>query len=195
MTQPLLVDERDLDAYVGARFLPGAASVAFNVPASELTDQLVRYREITPLDGALEDTVAIRGAQAGLAGLVHLVRERLAASGGIPVCVQGAVQRIRASRGNLRIARLASELGVSRQNLARQFSTHVGITPKTLARVVRARAAVALAERTRASSRAPDWSRVALDLGYFDQPHFIEEFKEIVGLTPGEWSRTNPLPD
>jgi AraC-like DNA-binding protein len=34
-----------------------------------------------------------------------------------------------------------------------------------------------------------EWARLALDLGYFDQAHFIRDFKALVGRTPGEYLR------
>ena len=34
------------------------------------------------------------------------------------------------------------------------------------------------------------WPEMALDLGYFDQAHFIEEFKAIVGMPPAEYARS-----
>ena len=40
-----------------------------------------------------------------------------------------------------------------------------------------------------ASGDAADWPRLALELGYFDQAHFIKDFKTIVGRTPGEYAR------
>jgi AraC-like DNA-binding protein len=33
-----------------------------------------------------------------------------------------------------------------------------------------------------------DWAQLALDLGYFDQAHFIRDFKALVGQPPGEYS-------
>jgi AraC-like DNA-binding protein len=65
---------------------------------------------------------------------------------------------------------------------------HVGISPKTFARVMRARAALARADAARAAHpRNVDWSAIAYDLGYYDQPHFIDDFKTIIGVSPGRW--------
>jgi methylphosphotriester-DNA--protein-cysteine methyltransferase len=65
------------------------------------------------------------------------------------------------------------------------FDHHVGISPKMLARVVRARAVLA---RVRArGSREVDWTALALDAGYYDQSHLISDFGELTGLTPTAW--------
>ncbi|HET7089936.1 MAG TPA: helix-turn-helix domain-containing protein [Anaerolineae bacterium] len=34
-----------------------------------------------------------------------------------------------------------------------------------------------------------DWPALAVDLGYFDQAHFIKDFKKIIGVSPGEYVR------
>jgi len=74
--------------------------------------------------------------------------------------------------------------------LARQFATHVGVTPKTFARVIRAQSALARADAARgAYPRIVDWSAIAYDLGYYDQPHFIDDFKALTGVTPSKWER------
>jgi AraC-like DNA-binding protein len=40
-----------------------------------------------------------------------------------------------------------------------------------------------------AAGEVVDWPRLALDLGYFDQAHFIKDFKTIVGRTPAEYAK------
>jgi AraC-like DNA-binding protein len=34
------------------------------------------------------------------------------------------------------------------------------------------------------------WADLAQDLGYFDQAHFIADFRKLVGRTPGDYART-----
>jgi AraC-like DNA-binding protein len=68
----------------------------------------------------------------------------------------------------------------------------VGVTPKTLARVMRARTALARADAARAAyPRIVDWSAIAYDLGYYDQPHFIDDFKALTGVTPAKWGTSS----
>jgi methylphosphotriester-DNA--protein-cysteine methyltransferase len=94
-----------------------------------------------------------------------------------------AANRLAAARGNVPIRALAAELGVTRQHLARSFARHVGLSPKMLARIIRARGVVA---RARGATDV-DWVSVALDAGYYDQSHLIAEVKELTGLPPGAW--------
>ncbi len=62
-------------------------------------------------------------------------------------------------------------------HLGRTFAHHVGVTPKTFARVMRFRRAIELGKRQQ-------WADVAAELGYFDQSHLIADFREFAGETP-----------
>jgi AraC-like DNA-binding protein len=56
----------------------------------------------------------------------------------------------------------------------------VGISPKRYCRIRRFQQALTRTGR----GRPVDWSQVALDCGYYDQAHFIHEFRSFSGLTP-----------
>lgn len=77
---------------------------------------------------------------------------------------------------------VASEIGVSRQHLARLFRRHVGVRPKILARVFRMQQFAELSKR----SSQPNWMSLALDAGYYDLAHMINDCRELTGLSPSE---------
>jgi AraC-like DNA-binding protein len=190
MTKPLVISGARPRLYIAVRFKPGFAFAALGVPAAEMTDDRVSFALLGCGAGA---DVALVAAQTSperrLGAFVEFVRRRLFGRvARVPRSVRAAVHRIVSAGGNLRIESLASDIGVTRQGLAKQFATHVGLTPKTLARISRTRLALARADAARAAyPREIDWSAIAYDLGYYDQPHFIDEFKAITGRTPGEW--------
>jgi AraC-like DNA-binding protein len=193
MTKALIVGGRGPRLYVGVRFKPGFAYAAFGIPAGELTDERVEFDLLGDGPSELAD-IELQTTDAGrLSATMDLVRRRLLGSRivpAVPRSVRAAVHRIVNARGNLRVASVASEIGVTRQQLAKQFATHVGVTPKMLARINRTQAALARADAARAAHpRQIDWSAIAFDLGYYDQPHFIDDFKALTGKTPGEWAR------
>jgi AraC-like DNA-binding protein len=189
MTKPQFVEGGEPRLYIGVRFRPGSAFAALGIPASELTDARVSFELITRDGGRELERIEAESSNEGrLAAMIELVRRRLFGASAVPRSVRAAVQRIVGARGNLRIGGLALELGISRQQLAKQFAVHVGVSPKMLARVMRTQAALARADAARAAfPREIDWSAIAYDLGYYDQPHFIDDFKALTGSTPGEW--------
>ncbi|MEP6492691.1 MAG: helix-turn-helix transcriptional regulator [bacterium] len=190
MTRPLLITRQRPGLYLGVRFRPGYAFAALGIPASELTDERISY-SLLARDAAAElDAIsALATNETRLEAMVALVRRRLAGACAVPASVRAAVHRISAAQGGLRIAALASSIGITRHQLARLFATHVGVTPKTFARVMRAHAVIARVDAARAAyPRRVDWSAIAYELGYYDQPHFIDDFKALTGTTPGEWT-------
>ena len=69
--------------------------------------------------------------------------------------------------------------------LQRLFREYVGVSPKWV--INRYRLHEALEQI--AAGGAIDWSALALDLGYFDQAHFIRDFRRLVGVSPGAYAR------
>jgi AraC-like DNA-binding protein len=188
MTRPLVVSDAGASLYVGVRFRPGYARMALGVPAVEVTDASVPLDGVARGGGEEVERVALQPTPGlKLEALVALVRQRVSRSGPPPRGVRAALRRIALAGGNLRVEALAQEIGVSRQHLARQFAEHAGVSPKVMARVVRVREALARAAAVRGSV---DWGRMCYELGYYDQSHFIGEFRAIVGMNPGEWRLT-----
>jgi len=188
MTRPIVVQGPHPWLYVGVRLAPGYAQAAFGVPASDLTDLSVDYELLERDAAAHVDTIAAASEAECVAAAFEIVRRRLARGVAVSRSLRAAVRRIVQADGNLKVAALANEIGVTRQQLARQFAAHVGLTPKMLARVMRARAALGRAAAARmAHPRNVNWGAIAYELGYYDQPHFIDDIKEITGQTPGEW--------
>ena len=172
---------RALERVLAARAAPGA------VPAQHDVDEAIRR---------IVDAGEVREALSAGAGAVERVRalERVLASRVVPSVVSAqndvdeAIRRIVDAGGSLGITRLAPALGVTRQHLARRFAQLVGVSPKTFARVVRLGRVI---ERARAvpAGEAINWSALALDVGYYDQSHLVDEFKELTGVSPTVWQR------
>ena len=75
---------------------------------------------------------------------------------------------------------MASAAGVSSRHLDRIFARHLGVPPKTLGTVLRFQRALASLMREPEGTLAD----VAASAGYFDQAHFIKDFKRMTGGVP-----------
>lgn len=80
---------------------------------------------------------------------------------------------------------LARRVGMSVRALQRLFNEHVGVGPKWVIKRYRIHEAVARVQ----AGEPVSWAALAQDLGYFDQAHFIADFRTLVGRTPGDYAR------
>ena len=101
------------------------------------------------------------------------------------------VESILRERDILTVDDFAAHTGISVRSLQRLFSRYVGISPKWVIQRYRLHE---LLEQMHAGKRL-DWAQLALDLGYFDQAHLINDFKSITGYAPTEYPGLEPLRD
>ncbi len=84
------------------------------------------------------------------------------------------------------VGEVAAGLGVLPRTLRRRFTAQVGLGPKRFARVQRLQRVV----REVDGLERVDWASVAARHGYADQPHLVEEFRQLVGVTPTGYLRS-----
>ncbi|MCI0573186.1 MAG: helix-turn-helix domain-containing protein [Myxococcaceae bacterium] len=168
-----------------AMFHPAGATQFFAEPLHELfdatvaLDQLVQRGDVDRVASQVADAADHAERVAALeAFLVARMRpqqpDRLVAT---------AVGAIHEARGGIRIGALAKALAISQDPLEKRFRRVVGASPKQFASLLRLRYVVD-AYRPGASL-----TRLALDAGYFDQSHFIREFRAVTGEAPGRFLR------
>lgn len=88
----------------------------------------------------------------------------------------------------VKVEDLASRLNISSASLRNHFREKVGISPKKLIRLSRIREAL-----HQNINSVPSLTTLGYDLGYFDQAHFIHDFKTTIGLAPGKYFNNKEL--
>ncbi len=181
MTRPLLMAPRAQSEFFGVRFHPGRAAAFLRIPLAEITDAKVPLQDLWRGDPS-DEIASGESLRERITTLERELIRRLRPDG--DPRVDAAIERI--AHGEHGIEKVARDIGISRQHLARQFLHHVGVSPKTFARVMRFRRVVESADR-----RA-DWAEVAARHGYYDQSHLIADFRALAGTTPGSFHFSNP---
>jgi AraC-like DNA-binding protein len=165
----------------GVRFRPGMSYGFIRLPGTEIADRSLPLSEVWGTPG--RDLNARLGDGRSAIECIGLIAKALCA-----VPEHGVVQRVAtaivARCGQVRVDELAFDAGMSARQLRRLFLEQIGLTPKHLSRVIRFRESVSQLGRTRRG----DWTQVALDCGYYDQAHFINEFRELSGYRPAEFA-------
>ena len=94
--------------------------------------------------------------------------------------IDSALHRIKAANGRLTIKELSAEEYISERQLNRLFNEHIGINAKLFSRLLRVNHSINIFNKIDYKSSI----NTAQILGYFDQSHFIRDFKEICGVSP-----------
>jgi AraC-like DNA-binding protein len=180
---------------IGVRLLPPGAWAALAHPLWELADLTIDLDDVL---GAAAKELAER-CQDACSGTERVRRvvpwldRRLLRS---PVreaaepAVRWVADRIVRSRGRTAIGPLREKAGLSEARLSALFREQVGTTPKRYARIHRFSLALGMLQRS-----TVDLPRVALDAGYYDQPHMNAEFRHMAGLTPRQFRAARHYPD
>ena len=159
----------------------------FGVPCDELAERHTPLEQVwSPTALRMRDRLGATGnLEEQLDVLESMLAARLPRVHGLHPAIAQALEQFATTSD---VGSVVKETGYSHRRFIALFSKAVGLTPKRYCRVLRFQGAL---RRMAARPRAP-WIEVALDAGYSDQPHFNREFRELVGVTPGEYRRVAP---
>jgi AraC-like DNA-binding protein len=161
---------------------PCGAFALLGVPMHELAGRTVPLDALLgpEADRLVEGLVGLPSWAARFELLDTALGKRLPAARRPTPEVMWAWGRLSETQGRVRVESLLQELGWSRKRLLARFREEIGVTPKSLARLIRFERAAALLE----SAEPRGLADVALSCGYYDQSHLTNEFRRIAGVTP-----------
>ena len=178
---PIRITQRGAVEVCGVRFRLGGLGPFVRTPLTAWTDQTpapadVLGPEATALETALRDAAGL-DARAALLDAFFL---RALIDDAARRRFDRALAALVSSDGGATVAAAAEAAGVSSRELGRLFARHLGVAPKAVARVLRFQSAL------RALMRDPGCALadVAARCGYFDQAHFIKDFRRFTGGVP-----------
>lgn len=106
--------------------------------------------------------------------------ERLNDKSTIDQIVKTTVDTLLSSKGNAPINTILKEDPSKRRQLERKFAKQIGVSPKQLGKVIRLQTALKMLLNKESESL----TNIAYESEYYDQAHFIRDFKEFAGTTP-----------
>jgi AraC-like DNA-binding protein len=195
-------------AFLIAQLTPLGAHHILRERMDLISGRIVDLDAIDPLfaRSLLGRVDAATGWEARIEALEAALIERLSVRAVEPSLASAALEGLRSGGGD--IGGLARALGRSHRHLIAAFRDEIGLTPKGVARLLRFERAIEAINRARESdypsgkpyldgptdaagrSRAPQqWSDLALACGFYDQSHFINEFRAFSGETPESFRR------
>lgn len=163
----------------------GRAFPFFQMPMSEMADRVVegdlvfgnliqQIREAVGAAKTPEEKFKITEAF-----LIQRVKNHLT----VNPFVDFAIQKMVENPSQLTIKSVVSKVGFSQKHLIHLFKKHIGVSPKSYLKILRFQKAIQEIDM----KPNVEWSQIAYDCGYFDQAHFINDFKKFSGFTPEEY--------
>jgi AraC-like DNA-binding protein len=185
-TDCFVIDTNRQDRVIGIQFRPGGAAPFLRMPVSEVANATYELDDVWPGEAGLlrEELMAAAGVAAMFGILERTLLSRLR-----PVQLEPgiafAAQWLATGRGDMRMDAVAERVGMGSRPFLERFRAQTGLAPKAFQRVRRfQRVLQALHGGGRLEG---NFAGLAADCGYYDQAHFIHDFRRFAGMTPGAY--------
>ena len=170
--------------YIGIRFLPAAFPLLFNINAQSLSNQDQELKEVLPnfsnwIETKLDASQSFENIVAALNQRVKEVIKKQTFD--LDLRFYNSLVLIFKNKGYL-TAKSDLNKGLSPRQMRRIFNFYIGTTPKAFSNVVRFQYIL----HAKPSKQSLKENKFYYDVGFFDQAHFIKQFKTFYGVTPAE---------
>ncbi|HEY5745905.1 MAG TPA: helix-turn-helix domain-containing protein [Chryseolinea sp.] len=135
-------------------------------PAEELEQKIIRAKDT-------KERIVI---------IENFLLDKLNDKATIDNIVKTTIDALLSTKGSSPINAILKDVSKRRQ-LERKFLKQIGVSPKQLGKVIRLQAALKML----LSQQPESLTQIAYESQYYDQTHFIKDFKEFTGTTPGEF--------
>lgn len=181
-SEPFVIDTLQQERVFGIQFRPGGSFPFFRMPSSEVVN-----RDVS-LDCVWKDAAEMMRSRLleaeSLPAMFAVAEDELTSQLVRPLelhpAVAFAARRFRSNPHTATVASVLDAIGLSHRRFSQLFQDQTGLTPKAFCRVRRFQRVLHSIHQ----ARAVEWTRIALDCGYYDQAHFIHDFQGFSGFTP-----------
>jgi AraC-like DNA-binding protein len=170
---------------LGIKFRPGAFYPVLGKSVFSIASRSIPAGQVFPDAEAATEEVLAHPSDLGMVRAAgRFLEAQLPARDPWVDTARRAVEEIVENPGVTRVRQLVTLLGSSERTLQRLFRRYVGASPRWV--IKRYRLYEALSQLTH--GQPPEFASLAQNLGYFDQAHFINDFKKLVGCAPQEYA-------
>ncbi|GGA81617.1 helix-turn-helix transcriptional regulator [Puia dinghuensis] len=187
ITKPLDIQSSGSHTMLGIKFFPHSAAYFLECPVGDFNDQVADLGDILgkPVKQLHTQLLATGDAAKRIALVESFLIDRL---------IQGEKRSFRIDKvghilksmvkapAEIKLSAIATQHGITSRYLNKLVYQHTGLTPISFNKIRRFQFSLKLI----AKNDQP-FTAIAYDCGYFDQSHFIKEFKSFTGLTPSAY--------
>lgn len=182
VTKPLEIEPTGETAIFAVRFQPDGFTAFAAMPVNNMENRAVPLPELFGEEGTLLGNELLAATTTGekIKTVETFLLNRLITPESIDTIIQSGVETMLRLNGQLSTDELSDALNINRRRLERKFSAVIGLSPKQLSKIIRLQAALKLL----ATGDYANLTAVAHAASYYDQAHFIKDFKEFTGMSP-----------
>lgn len=189
ITRPLDIQPTGETNIFSVRFHPEGFSPFSDLPIAAMENRAVPLAELFAEEGLDLEKEMLQ--QTSIEGRIHVVEsfllKRLGTKEAVDRTVKSSVAVILELNGQLSVEALSEQLQINRRQLERKFSSAIGLSPKQLSKIIRLQGTLKML----ANQQFSNLTSIAYDGDYYDQAHFIKDFKEFTGVSPKKFYANN----
>lgn len=186
-TEPITIPAGNKSEMMVISFKKGMAAPFFPFPMEEISDCVVDADLVWGSDfGDLrERLLAKKDIGLRFRMVEDFLTRKFHSQMDLNPCVAFAIGEMTQRPDQLSIARMNQKIGYSQKHFTQMFRKQVGVTPKSYLKIMRFQKAV----KTIDAADSIDWGTISQECGFYDQAHFIHDFKHFSGFTPEQYAK------
>ncbi len=185
LTRPLEIEPTGITGIISVRFQPQGFLPFATIPIKEMENRAVSLEELFGKEGLdfEQKMISAHSTSERIKEIEAFLFNRITNIETIDRIVKSTVETILTANGQLSIDELSKQTSINRRQLERKFSSTIGLSPKQLSKTIRLQATLKILLNKKFTSL----TALAYQGEYYDQAHFIKDFKELTGFTPKEF--------
>ncbi|MGH1434328.1 MAG: DUF6597 domain-containing transcriptional factor [Lewinella sp.] len=185
LTRPYIVEPAGDTGTFVVRFHPNGFLPFATIPLKEMENTPIPLKQLYGKNGqALEENILSANTTTERISIVEkFLLDRLTDMKTIDKIVKSIVDTILTADGQISVADISKENHIHRRQLVRKFSSAIGLSPKQLSKTIRLQSAL----KKLLTEKTLKLTDLAYENEYYDQSHFIKDFREFTGFSPKEF--------
>ncbi len=171
---------------IGVSLHPWVGNILYKIPSNHFTDQMIELGDLNKSDILISQDLSLENDEKIFEALEHYVLEKVKFVE-VDSMSSFIAQSVIKSPIRNDVNQVLSQIGLSKRRIEQRFLASTGLSIGSFTRKVRFQKAVSLVQTLHNTSL----TQIGYEAGYFDQSHFISEFKSFTAISPLAFSKQN----
>ncbi len=189
LTQPLEIEPTGLTGIFSVRFHPEGFMPFSTLALKKVENKALSLEKLFGQEGLEIEQTILKSSSTleRIKSIEHFLIQRISSKKNIDYLVASIVETIMTANGQMSIAELSKSNGINKRQLERKFYATIGMSPKQLSKTIRLQTVLKILFNKQFKS----FTDLAYEGNYYDQAHFIKDFKALTGFTPKAFYKDN----